>query len=152
MGRPSDYNEETAAELCARMVDGPRSLRSVCRDDDMPALATVFRWLERHESFREQYARACEARADADAEEIRDIADDGTNDWMEKTGKEGEHLGWILNGEAVQRSRLRVDTRKWLMAKMKPKKYGERVALDHGGKIGLESLIASAGADDAPAE
>ena len=47
MGRPSDYSPEICAEICARLADG-RSLRSICRDDDMPHTATVFVWLEKH--------------------------------------------------------------------------------------------------------
>ncbi len=65
------------------------------------------------------------------AEEIVEIADDGRNDWMEVMSKDGESIGWRLNGEAVQRSRLRVDARKWLMSKLLPKKYGE--SKDDGG-------------------
>ncbi len=62
------------------------------------------------------------------AEEIQDIADDGTNDWMEVNGR--EVTGWKENGESIQRSKLRVDTRKWLMAKMKPKRYGDAINTD----------------------
>ena len=96
----------------------------------MPAASTVFLWLQAHKPFSEQYARACTERTQAHAEEILDIADDGTNDWMEKFGKDGESIGWMVNGEALQRSKLRVDTRRWLMSKLAPKKYGERLELD----------------------
>ena len=70
------------------------------------------------------------------AEDILDIADDGTNDWMEKQDSEGSAAGWSFNGEHVQRSKLRVDARKWLMSKMKPKKYGEKVSQEITGKDG----------------
>src|SRR5436853_6196862 len=73
-GRPSDYTLETALEICARLADG-QSLRAICRDEAMPDARTVFRWLEANESFRQQYARAREAQADALADEIVDIAD-----------------------------------------------------------------------------
>lgn len=126
-GRPTDYNEETAAEICNRMSEG-ESLRSICRSNDMPGLSTVFRWLGSHEEFREQYKIAMAARADAMFEEMFDIADDGTNDWMEMQDKDGESIGWKLNGEHVQRSRLRLDTRKWALSKMMPKKYGDKLA------------------------
>ena len=74
MGRPSDYSPEICAEICARLADG-RSLRSICRDDDMPHTATVFVWLEKHPAFSEQYARARESQADALFDEALDIAD-----------------------------------------------------------------------------
>lgn len=53
-----------------------------------------------------------------------EIADDASNDWMERTGKDGESIGWQLNGEHVNRSKLRIDTRKWVMERMAPKRFG----------------------------
>jgi hypothetical protein len=82
--------------------------------------------------FCHQYARACEARADAFAEDILDIADDATNDYMEVFDKEGESIGYKINTEAIQRSKLRSDNRKWLMARMQPKKYGEKLDVTSG--------------------
>ena len=95
----------------------------------------MFKWLAKYPDFVDQYVRAKEASADAMAEEIIDIADDGTNDWMEKLNSEGECIGYLLNGEHVQRSRLRIDARKWLMSKMKPKKYGDKLETDNNDKI-----------------
>lgn len=124
-GRPSGYSQELADLICERLAQG-ESLRSVCRDEGMPAISSIFKWMREHEAFSKQYALAKQESADAMAEDIMDIADDGTNDWMEKTNADGEIIGWTLNGEHVQRSKLRVDARKWLMAKMKPKKYGDK--------------------------
>jgi len=107
-------------------------MRTVCRPDDMPAMSTVFKWLRERPDFSQQYARAKAEAADVLVEEILDIADDATNDWMEVHAKDAVAAGYRLNGEHVQRSRLRIDTRKWIAAKLKPKKYGERVGLDHG--------------------
>ena len=123
-GRPSDYTIEIASEICARIADG-RSVREISRDEDMPAMSTIFLWLAKHSEFSEQYARAKESQAQYLAEEILDIADDGTNDWMERNA--GEEKAWVTNGEALQRSRLRVDTRKWLLSKLIPKKYGDKI-------------------------
>ena len=86
----------------------------------MPNKATVFRWLRGNEAFRDQYVRAKEAQAEALADEIVDIADDGHNDWMKR--RYGEDERWVENGEAIQRSRLRVDARKWVASKLLPKK------------------------------
>lgn len=108
------------------------SLREICRQEDMPAKSSVFRWLAAHEIFRDQYARAKQAGIEALAEDILDIADDATNDWMERRDPEGQNVGWKENGEAIQRSKLRVEARKWLLAKLAPKKYGDKMALTDG--------------------
>ena len=71
--------------------------------------------------------RAREEQAEFMAEEILEIADDGRNDFMEQ---DDSSAAFKINGENIQRSKLRIDTRKWLMGKLKPKKYGERLALD----------------------
>src|ERR1017187_8311979 len=117
MARPSDYTQETAFTICERLVEGD-SLRSICLADDMPAIRTVFQWLTKHKEFAQQYALAREAQADTLADEITDIADDGSNDWVEKYGKDGKPEGWEYNGDHVNRSRLRVDARKWVASKL----------------------------------
>lgn len=106
----------------------------------MPAPSTVFLWLQKHKEFSDQYARALEARTEAMADDILAIADDGTNDWMER--KHGDDVAWVTNGEALQRSRLRVDARKWLMSKMAPKKYGDKITQEVSGPEGgpIESV------------
>jgi hypothetical protein len=95
----------------------------------------IYRWLENNPIFREQYARAREKQADHFLDEIRDIANDGRNDWevieSERTGQERI----VLNAESVQRSRLRVDTLKWCMSKLAPKKYGDKMEVDQTVKI-----------------
>jgi hypothetical protein len=143
MGRPSDYSEDLVDRICAQIAEG-MSLRSICLADEMPDKATVFRWLRVHEVFRDQYARAREAAADALVEEITDIADDGTNDWMELHDKDGTAIGWRENGEALGRSKLRVDARKWLASKLKPKKYGEK--LEIGGQLAVTPVLNVLGA------
>lgn len=135
MGRPSTYTKKMATTICSRLACG-ESLRSVCRDDDMPPMKTVYCWMSQNPDFRNQYAQAKEDGADALAEEMFDIADNGTNDWMEKHDKKGENLGYVLNGEHVQRSKLRVDTRKWYLSKIKPKKYGDKITQELSGPDG----------------
>lgn len=152
MGRPSDYTPELAATICYRLAHG-ESLRGICKDDDMPDAATIYRWLasadELYKGFCEQYARARDAQADFYAEEIIEISDNGTNDWMERRSEAekgaGVNTGWVLNGEHVQRSRLRVDARKWFASKVAPKKYGDKFMNEHtgadGGSIKTDSEI-----------
>ncbi len=133
-GRPSDYTQELADEICSQLAEGV-SMRSVCLAEAMPDKSTVFRWIRTIQEFNDQYARAKEESADALVEEMLDIADDGSNDYMEKLGKDGECIGYQMNGEFVQRSRLRVDTRKWAASKLKPKKYGDKVDHVHSGEF-----------------
>lgn len=98
-------------------------------------MRAVLRWLadEDREDFRRQYARAREAQADTIFDEIIDIADNATNDWMERNGQDDE--GYQLNGEHVQRSRLRLDARKWMAGKLAPKKYGDKIQTEHSGSL-----------------
>lgn len=128
-GRPTSYTEETADKICDGLADA-RSLRSICSDPDMPSQSMVFRWLadERYASFRERYARAREAQADAIFDEMLDIADDGSNDWMERRREDGS-VDEVVNHEHISRSKLRVDARKWMAGKLRPKVYGDKLDL-----------------------
>lgn len=145
MGRPSDYTTEMTAEICAHIAEG-RSLRAICREEGMPDMRTVFRWLDAHEPFRLQYARAREAQADTLADDILEISDDAKNDWMERNHGEDDP-GWVLNGEHVQRSKLRVDARKWIASKLKPKRYGDKIDHTHGSDPERPVVISSTDAD-----
>jgi len=96
----------------------------------MPTRKTFYSWLRDKdgndiESKVNQYMRATNDRADAVFDEMFDIADDGTNDTMTVTVGDGVEIE-KLNTEHIQRSRLRIDTRKWALSKMNPKKYGEK--------------------------
>uniref|UniRef100_A0A973WQG6 Terminase small subunit protein n=2 Tax=Bradyrhizobium quebecense TaxID=2748629 RepID=A0A973WQG6_9BRAD len=130
MGRPTDFNPELATLICARMAEG-ESLRSICRDEEMPGLSTVFLWLSKDKAFVEQYARAIDARSTVMEEEILQISDDASGDVIE-----GEDGSVKVNAEFVARSRLKVDTRKWLMARMSPKKYGDKLTTEVTGADG----------------
>lgn len=131
-GRPEKYSIELANKVCERLAMG-KSLRTVCKDDDMPAMSTVFTWFRKHPEFTEHYEKAKQEATDAMAEEILDISDDSVNDYSEEVNIDGS-IKVKVNQENIQRARLRVDTRKWLMAKMKPKKYGEKVDVTSDGK------------------
>lgn len=132
-GRPTDYGPEVVGIICSELAQG-KSLREICRREDMPALSSVFLWLSKHKEFSEQYTRAREAGVEALAEETLEIADEASNDWMERN--DPDNPGYVVNGEHIQRSRLRVDTRKWLLSKIAPKKYGDKVTNEHTGPDG----------------
>lgn len=133
VGRPTKYTPRLVDRICARLAMG-ESLRSVCRDEKMPNITTIFEWLRKYEDFSNQYARAKQESADYMAEELLDIADNGANDYMERENKLGDKVT-VVDKEHIMRSRLRVDTRKWLMSKMKPKKYGDKLDVTSDGKV-----------------
>lgn len=130
-GRPTTFTEDLAAHICSEIAAG-HSLRSICKRKDMPARSTVFEWVAANPTFQVQYSIAMENRAHAMAEEILEIADaSGVDVSVSKDGQV------TVSGEAINRARLRVDTRKWLMAKMNPKKYGDKVVQELTGKDGV---------------
>jgi hypothetical protein len=135
MGRPTGYTTAIGKTICERMCKG-ESLLQITRDPKMPSRSMVMRWVndKNKKDFRDNYMESRELLHDYWAEEQLDIADDGTNDWMERNGTES------VNGEHIQRSRLRIDTRKWLLSKLAARKYGDRAA------------IQVTGADDGPIE
>lgn len=129
------FSQEMADAICERIADGD-SLRTICAEEGFPARSTVFKWLSQHTAFADQYAHAREAQADAIFDDILEIADDGQNDWMEKHTRDGEAMGWQENGEALRRSQLRIDARKWMAGKLRPKKYGDRTQMQLTGPDG----------------
>jgi hypothetical protein len=130
MGRPSRYSAKLAADICGLLAAG-QSLREVCRSETMPSESTVRSWaLDDKDGFSAQYTRAREIGYLTMADELFEIADDGSNDWMERQG-EDKSATYVLNGEHVQRSRLRVDTRKWMLSKVLPKVFGDKI--QHSG-------------------
>ena len=140
-GRPTDYSEEIAVKILVEVALG-KSMRKIAEMEGMPAMSTIFLWLRNHEDFSEQYARAKEEAADLLVDEMLDIADDATNDWMEKYGKDGEMIGYMINGEFVGRSKLRIETRKWLAMKLKPKRYGDKLNVEQGGEVTVKHSYA----------
>lgn len=138
MGRPSKFTQKIADEICDRLIK-PESLRFICKDEKMPSMSMVFRWLNDHKSFREQYARAREIQADVIAEETHEIVDDGSNDWM--TIQRGEQEIDVVNHEYIARSRLRFDQRRWWLSKLAPKKYGDKIEHEVSGDVEVKVTI-----------
>lgn len=134
VGRPTKYTENIAVSICSQAAKAV-SMNTICMPDDMPDSRTVFRWLANNEEFCQQYARAKEECADFIAEEILEIADDSEHDYITKTRDDGSEYE-VVNHDHIQRSRLRVDARKWYAGKLRPKKYGEKVHQEHTGPDG----------------
>lgn len=119
-------------ELENRILDELKkglTLRQVCRmSDEFPDPSAVIQWACDDDVFSQQYADARKIGYMQMADECFDIADDGTNDWVKRKNKSGDEYE-EFNNEHYQRSRLRLDTRKWFLSKCLPKIYGDKLAL-----------------------
>jgi len=104
----------------------------------LPKISEIMQWLQQDEELQERYAKARQYQADFMFDELIDIADDQTCDWMERN--DPKNPGWKFNGEHVQRTKLRLDTRKWCAAKLRPHKYGERSDINITQEFSLSSL------------
>ena len=116
-GRPTVYVPEVAHAICSRIAAG-ESLRSICRDKDMPSEAAVRGWaLDDYQGFGALFTRARQIQAGTFADELVEIADE-----VPPRGEDGR-----IDAGAVHHQRLRVDTRKWILSKILPKVYGDKL-------------------------
>ena len=122
--KPRPYNDKLAEDICNRLMQG-ESLRQICAGNEPPAVRrTILYWLANKQEFRQLYAAAREIQADLLAEEILAIADQNEEDWVKKAKRGSADEQLVFNTEHVQRAKLRIDARKWLIARLAPKKYG----------------------------
>lgn len=147
MGRPSVYAPALWAELIERLSAG-EPLQQICRDEHMPSPSAVYAWTEPDRrpdgiptTLQEDFARARRIGHDAIAASTLDIADDARNDWMERNA--GDSPGWIANGEHIQRSKLRIETRLKLLAKW-DRRYSDKLELEHAGRVAVASEMTDA--------
>jgi hypothetical protein len=124
-GRPSEFTQKIADSVCFEIATG-KSLRTVCKGEEMPAISTVFNWFSKYPKFVEQYARACQERTEAHMEQLLDFGDEALLEARSADPK--------ASGAVVQAVRLKADNLKWAMSKMKPKKYGDKVDVTSDGK------------------
>ena len=129
VGAPTTYNAHLATVICIRIAEG-ESLRQILRDEGMPAQSTVYEWLLRHPEFAENYTRAREEQADTLADEIISIADEQPEIIAVVDKKTGALIEHKLDGAFLQWQKNRIEARKWTAMKLKPKKYGDRVAVE----------------------
>lgn len=125
-GRPKKYTTELADLICQKISQG-KSLKSICSEEGMPSMSSVFNWIHSEKGFLEKYDAATEERTIAMGEEIIDLSDDSLNLAQSVDPKAA--------GAVVAAAKLQVDTRKWVMSKMKPKKYGDKVDVTSGGEV-----------------
>ena len=126
IGAPTTFNQRTADLICMMLSEG-MSLRQILKADTtgtLPAQSTVYEWLLRHPLFAEQYARAREEQADTNADEILEIADERPPEFKDDKGR------IYLDQTYIQWQKNRIEARKWTAMKLKPKKYGDRMAVE----------------------
>jgi hypothetical protein len=130
-GGQGTYDRETAYAICVRLARG-ETLKGICRDEEFPPESTVRRWaLEDVDGFAARYASARQVGLDAMADQLLEIADDASKDY-----KLDSHGNLVPDHEHIARCRLRIDTRKWYLAKLAPKCYGDKVDVNVGGQDG----------------
>jgi terminase small subunit-like protein len=119
-GRPSGYSDEIATEICARLADG-QSLKDICADPEMPCRQAVHEWIasNRH-GFGDMYMRAREQQTEGFVDEIISIADS---------------VAGCTDAAVVNAARLRIDARKWIASKLKPRVYGDKLNIQEDGNI-----------------
>lgn len=133
-GRSSVVTQRLMDRICERIAGG-ETIRQIASDETMPAASTMYLAFATNFEFSEQYARAREAQLMRWEDELLEIADDATNDWMERRNDDDESF-LVTNHEHISRSKVRIDARKWLMAKRAPKKYGDKVSQELSGPDG----------------
>lgn len=135
-GRPSIYTEELAKEICRRIASG-RTTLSVSRDDDMPARSTIIDWVLSNPQFSVAYARARDMLLEHWGDEVIEISDDDANDLQPYEIIKGGYTerGTKSDNTVVNRDKLGVDSRKWLLSKLKPGQYGDKIQAEHSGSL-----------------
>jgi hypothetical protein len=130
-------------QLCQATMETDKGIKRLCdtfraEDLDFPPARTIRTWIAESEEFAAQYARAKEFQARHIFEQIIDIADDSSEDELFVGGddEEGASAKRVMNSEFIQRSKLRVDARKWVLSKLLPKEYGDKITQEVTGKDG----------------
>lgn len=139
------YPIELEDVILARLENG-ESLRKICKAEGFPHESTVRKWARMDPEFMKKYRAARDLGYETLADELIDICDDATNDWMERN--DPENPGYQVNLEHIARARLRIDTRKWVLAKMHPQIYGDKQQVDVSGTIKITRVMVD---DEEPA-
>jgi hypothetical protein len=126
--------------LCEVICISEKGLKRICEeiqleDPGFPSVYSFLRMFANNPEWAQQYAHAKETQADVLADQIIDICDDTSNDYIEN-----EDGSTRLNAENIQRSRLRVDARKWIASKLKPKKYGDKLEQTISGEVTYKKI------------
>lgn len=148
-GRPTKYTEVLGKEICARIATG-RTTLSVSKDEDMPNRSTIADWAQNNPEFSSMYAQAREYLYQHWADEILDDALNEARDYQKRkrtkisdvNGKKTREIieETVSDNTAVQRDRLKVDSKKWLLSRLLPKQYGDKVTQELTGAEGKDLI------------
>lgn len=129
MGRPKfEYTDQLADEICQAIATSEKGLHLLCKaNDHWPHVDTVHQWILTNKEFSEKYARAKALQADYLFEQIIDIADNPLEGTKTKTSKFGTE---ITSGDMTEHRRLQIEARKFTVARLLPKKYGDKIEVD----------------------
>lgn len=133
-GRPIKWTQErkeTAMTFVLQQIADGKSVKSIFdkREIELPTRSMFHTWLIENSGFLDKYEKSMIMRSDIIFDEILEIADETANDEIDL----GDGIK-AVNHEAIQRARLKIDARKWILAKMVPKKYGDKVDVTSGGE------------------
>lgn len=145
-GRPSEYSKELIEEICNVISSSSKGIKLLCKENShWPNKDTIFTWLKNNKEFSDQYARAKKCQVEFLVDEILEIADDASHDQL--INSEGKT---IFNPQAVNRARLKIDTRKWLACKLVPRVYSNHPdeMLDSNPQILQEAMELRARLDE----
>lgn len=131
------YTPELFDEICNLIAYSDRGLVSICKEKGLNA-NSFYEWVAKDKELGDKYARARELQAEYLADQIIEIADDGTNDYMAIT--KGDESYNVEDREVTNRSKLRVDARKWKASKLAPKKYGDKVSTELSGSVEVKQI------------
>jgi len=139
------HSKKTPERIAAILHDiesSTASTKAICAKNDISRSEWLL-WLSKDEELSDRYARAKDKQLELMADEILDISDESSEDdiFIEEETKEGKSARRALNHEFVQRSKLRVDSRKWLLSKLKPKKYGDKLGVEHSGGVNVNVTL-----------
>jgi hypothetical protein len=147
-GRPSKYSFKLAVEICQQVASGSEGLVKLCAlNEHWPVRSVIYLWLFEHEEFSDMYARAKRRQIEVLIDEMIEIADDNSRDTIYRTDHSGNDYE-VANNEWINRSRTRIDTRKWLAAKLMPKLYGDKIQSEVSGPDGKPIEVNSSSASE----
>lgn len=143
VGRPTRYTNKLAKEICDKIASSSKGTKKLCAEHaHWPCQDTLFTWLKRYPEFSEQYAQAKICQIELLVDEIMEISDDASQDQYVN------ELGVLVpNSPAINRARLKVDTRKWLASKLVPKVYGNKIDIQGDNSMSEELRQLSADLD-----
>jgi hypothetical protein len=143
MARSIPFDENIADSVCDGIATESKGLAQIIRERDLPVSPSlIYKWIQQNDSFRERYARAKADQARVLADEITEISDN-TQVGEIVTEKEDGKVE-IKRADMLEHRKLRIESRKWLAAKLLPKVYGDKVDMNVSGSLDLASRLSAA--------